>query len=143
MSHKSHRIAALVSDYEAGGAPSHLRCFIALFDQQLFYEAHDVLEDLWLRDRTGPEGAFYKGLIQLAGAFVHVQKHRLGPAAALFRLALNNLAPYPAWHCDLHLGAAREAAKHWLREVENATSGTVLLGRLTPIPLTLGTAPQT
>jgi predicted metal-dependent hydrolase len=142
MSQKSERIAAMVSGYQAGGTPAHLRCFVALFDQQQFYEAHDVLEDLWLRDRSGPEGAFYKGLIQLAGAFVHVQKGRLGPAAALLRLALSNLGPYPAWYCGLHLGGVREASQHWLKEVEKADSGSLLLGRLSPVPMTLVTSAE-
>jgi len=68
------------------------------FNRQLFYEAHDVLEDLWLLDRHGADGDFYKGLIQLAGAFVHLQKDRLRPAEALFKLADANLRKYPAVH---------------------------------------------
>ncbi len=60
---------------------------LSYFNRQLFYEAHDVLEDLWLPDRHGPNGNFYKGLIQLAGAYVHLQKNRLRPSAALFKLA--------------------------------------------------------
>src|SRR5450755_2550709 len=73
------------------------------FNRQLFYEAHDVLEDLWLPDRHGANGKFYKGLIQLAGAFVHLQKNRLRPAAALFKLALANLGKYPNEHNLLDL----------------------------------------
>ena len=64
--------------------------YFELFNAQLFYEAHDVLEELWLPIRREPQGDFYKGLIQLAGAFVHLQKNRLRPAAALFKLARTN-----------------------------------------------------
>src|SRR5436190_4021583 len=78
--------------------------YFACFNAQQYYEAHDVLEDLWLGDR-GPDHLFYKGLIQFAGAFVHLQKqaarphhpkdgHRLRPAVRLFQLATKNLAPY-------------------------------------------------
>ena len=42
--------------------------------------------------RHTPNDGFYKGLIQLAGAFVHLQKDRLRPAASLFRLAQKYLA---------------------------------------------------
>src|ERR1019366_7026896 len=72
--------------------------FFECFNRQRFFEAHEVLEALWLPQRQGPNGLFYKGLIQLAGAFVHLQKNRLGPAVALFALAQTNLQKYPANH---------------------------------------------
>ena len=72
--------------------------YFECFNQQRFFEAHEVLEALWLPQRQGPNGSFYKGLIQLAGAFVHLQKNRLGPAVALFELARANLQKYPAIH---------------------------------------------
>ena len=52
---------------------------------------------------TVPNGNFYKGLIQLAGAFVHLQKNRLRPSAALFKLAQANLVQFPAFHEQLDL----------------------------------------
>jgi len=84
---------------------AHYLGYFDCFNRGLFYEAHDVLEDLWLKDRHGPNGAFYKGLIQLAGAFVHLQKNRLRPAAALFKLALANLKKYPDKHEHLNANA--------------------------------------
>jgi hypothetical protein len=77
-----------------------------------------VLEDLWLKDRHGADGNFYKGLIQLAGAFVHLQKDRLRPAAALFKLALANLDKYPREHKQLNLKAVQALAQKWLQELE-------------------------
>ena len=83
------------------------------FNRQLFYEAHEVLEDLWLLDRQGPDGNFYKGLIQLAGAFVHLQKDRLRPAAALFQLARVNLEKYPPRHAALDITAVLVLIETW------------------------------
>jgi len=83
-----------------------------------------VLEDLWLPGRHGPNGDFYKGLIQLAGAFVHLQKNRLGPAAALFVLARSNLQKYPAIHEGLALGGVLAMIEHWLRKSESADPAT-------------------
>ena len=77
----------MIQDLQGGELDPHYAGFFECFNQQLFYEAHDVLEELWLPRRREPDGLFYKGLIQLAGAFVHLQKDRLSPAAALFRLA--------------------------------------------------------
>ena len=79
-----------------------------------------MLEHIWLKDKHGPNGAFYKGLIQLAGAFVHLQKGRLGPAAALFRLAAANLGDYPPEHERLDLNAVRRMIVEWLRWLEEA-----------------------
>src|SRR6267142_814625 len=93
---------------------AHYLGYFECFNRQLFYEAHDVLEELWLGRRDGPNYAFYKGLIQLAGAFVHLQKNRLRPAAALFKLAQANLKQYPREHKHLNLKAVEELAQKWL-----------------------------
>jgi predicted metal-dependent hydrolase len=100
VSHKSEKIAAMLQPYFGKGLDAHYLAFFGCFNQQLFFEAHEVLEDLWLADR-GPDRAFYQGLIQLAGAFVHFQKNRLKPASALLRLAAANLGRYPLEHQNL------------------------------------------
>jgi predicted metal-dependent hydrolase len=111
---KSARIrefTATLSAEEKGGLDARYRGFFVCFNAQRYYEAHDVLEDLWLEE-TGGDHAFFKGLIQLAGAFVHLQKQRarplhpkdgrrLHPAARLFRLAARNLAGYRPRHRGL------------------------------------------
>jgi predicted metal-dependent hydrolase len=118
VSHKSARIAAMIESFQGQALDAHYLGFFDCFNRQLFYEAHDVLEDLWLKDRHGADGNFYKGLIQLAGAFVHLQKHRLRPAAALFKLALVNLGKYPRTHKHLSLRAVQELAQKWLTDLE-------------------------
>jgi hypothetical protein len=61
-----------------------------------------------------------QGLIQLAGAFVHLQKNRLRPAAALFKLALANLEKYPREHEHLNLTAVCQLIQKWLGSLESA-----------------------
>jgi predicted metal-dependent hydrolase len=118
VSHKSARIAAMIESFQGRELDAHYLGYFDCFNRQLFYEAHDVLEDLWLPDRHGANGKFYKGLIQLAGAFVHLQKNRLRPAAALFKLALANLDKYPREHKQLNLKAVQALAQKWLQELE-------------------------
>src|SRR6478609_9889376 len=76
--------------------------FFQLWNAQKYYEAHDVLEQLWLVEKNAELARFYQALIQAAGAFVHLQKNfeqpshpkhsrRLPPATRLFELALRNL----------------------------------------------------
>lgn len=111
---KSDRMDAFVRDLGGSTDRKHDPCyevFFTCFNSRRYYEAHDVLEHLWLKDRDS-NYAFYKGLIQLAGAFVHLQKQRefpehpkhgrrLRPAVRLFNLAKANLEPYGPLHMDL------------------------------------------
>ncbi len=95
-SKKSPRIADRIEKYRSLNSPwdPHYLGYFECFNEQSYYEAHDVLEELWLEDRKGVRGNFYKGLIQFAGAFVHLQKNRLEPAFRLFLLAEANLLQY-------------------------------------------------
>ncbi|MEI6073947.1 MAG: DUF309 domain-containing protein [Verrucomicrobiota bacterium] len=115
---KHERIAELARQFSGDGVDPRYAGYFALFNRQKFYEAHDVLEDLWLADRHGVNGNYYKGLIQLAGAFVHLQKNRLRPSAALFKLAEANLGKYPSPHERLNIHAAQLLIAGWLRQLE-------------------------
>ncbi|MEW6306996.1 MAG: DUF309 domain-containing protein [Verrucomicrobiota bacterium] len=118
MSKKSQKIAALIESHRGGVLDAHYLGYFDCFNQGLYYEAHDVLEELWLGNRQGPNYSFYKGLIQLAGAFVHLQKNRLRPAAALFKLAQANLQKYPDRHEQLDVRSVLGLIEEWLRELE-------------------------
>jgi predicted metal-dependent hydrolase len=134
VSHKSARIAKMVEQFEDDKLDAHYAGYFDCFNRQLFYEAHEVLEHLWLKDKYGPNGAFYKGLIQLAGAFVHLQKNRPPPAAALFKLALANLEKYPDKHERLNAAAVCGLIRNWLGSLEAA--------HFEKNPFTSGNAPK-
>ena len=87
------------------------RAFFRCWNEQRYYEAHDVLEQLWLKTKSR-DADFFKGMIQAAGAFVHLQKRfeqplhakhrrRLPPAVRLLRLAERNLASFMPRHHQL------------------------------------------
>jgi predicted metal-dependent hydrolase len=118
VSHKSARIAAMIESFRGQELDARYLGYFDCFNRRLFYEAHEVLEDLWLPGRHGANGDFYKGLIQLAGAFVHLQKSRPRPAAALFKLAQANLEKYPSPHEQLDLTAVRALMADWLQRLE-------------------------
>ncbi len=107
------------------------------FNRQRFFEAHEVLEALWLPQRQGPNGPFYKGLIQLAGAFVHWQKNRPGPAVALLGLARANLQQYPAMHDGLNVAGALAMVEEWLRRLQAAGAAGQPLAQTSPPQLRL------
>jgi uncharacterized protein len=121
---KGERISQLVA--ELGGDDVDLgqtdvakhpfyRAFFHCWNEQRYYEAHDVLEQLWLKTDSS-EADFFKGLIQAAGAFVHLQKRfehplhakhsrRLPPAVRLFQLAERHLSKFGPLHHGLDVGA--------------------------------------
>jgi predicted metal-dependent hydrolase len=118
MSKKSGAIAEMIEQFKGQELDAHYLGYFECFNRQLYFEAHDVLEELWLAQRSGPNYSFYKGLIQLAGAFVHLQKNRLRPAAALFKLADANLEKYPASHERLQVANVRGLIHEWLQRLE-------------------------
>ncbi len=124
MSKKRAMIAALIASCQGRDLDAHYLGYFECFNRGLFYEAHDVLEELWLPNRNGSNGTFYKGLIQFAGAFVHLQKGRLRPAAALLKLAQANLQKYPAIHERLEVEGVLALIGRWLERLE--TNGFTL-----------------
>lgn len=110
---------ALIDKHRGQELSPYYLGYFELFNAELFYESHDVLEELWLPIRREPGGDFYKGLIQLAGAFVHLQKNRLRPSAALFKLARTNLQKYPKSHEQLDLGQLLGVIDDWLVKLES------------------------
>lgn len=96
---KTGRIQELLASLPASTIDKRVVGYFVCFNQQEYFTAHDILEELWLQ---GKKPGLVKGLIQLAGAFVHLQKHyfnpqhrihgaRLGPALRLLDLAAANI----------------------------------------------------
>lgn len=120
---KHARIAAQVAGLTGRAGSRYHACYLEyfrLFNARGYYEAHDVLEHIWL----GAEGEirdFYKALIQFAGGFVHLQHHhreplhrihgrRLRPAERMFRRCAELLGPFPGVYEGLDVAGLRIAA---------------------------------
>jgi predicted metal-dependent hydrolase len=99
-------VRSLESESTEEASRNYYSAFFQLWNAQKYYEAHDVLEQLWLVEKNAELVRFYQALIQAAGAFVHLQKNfqrpshpkhsrRLPPATRLFELALQNLEDLP------------------------------------------------
>jgi hypothetical protein len=119
---KSDRISAFVKELAPSNGSedttldAHYLGYFVCFNRGDYYEAHDVLENLWLRlpRAENADYAFFKGLIQIAGAFVHLRKQyerpahpkdgrRLRPACRLFDLGMQNIATYSPRHHRLNV----------------------------------------
>lgn len=73
--------------------PGNLHRACDEFNSGRFFECHETLEEIWQQDRSGIRD-LYKGLIQVAAAFVHIKRPNHFGADRLTRTALGYLAPY-------------------------------------------------
>ncbi len=75
--------------------PANLQTYCDEFNAGLFFESHEHLEEVWQQER-GPVRDFYKGLIQLAAAYVHLGRGNLKGGERLCRTGLQYLEPFEA-----------------------------------------------
>src|ERR1700684_2180707 len=75
---------------------------IRLFNEQEFFECHEVLEELW-SETLGEERKFYQGLIQAAVALFHFGNENLGGARKLYHSACGHLERYGALYQGIDL----------------------------------------
>lgn len=76
---------------------------IHLFNEGLFFECHDVLEDFW-SEQVCAERPMFQGLIQAAVALFHFEEGNLGGARRMYLSCRANLCGFPAivGGIDLH-----------------------------------------
>jgi Domain of unknown function (DUF309) len=127
---KSDRLTAYVEKLDTNpelGLDPCYQGYFTCFNAGEYYEAHDVLEHLWLK-RRDENYEFYKGLIQIAGAFVHLKlqslhpdhpKHgrRLQPAVRLFLRGIEHIAPYGPHHMRLDVAALCRLCSSYAAEI--------------------------
>ncbi|MBI5946527.1 MAG: DUF309 domain-containing protein [Chloroflexi bacterium] len=91
------------------------------FNSVRFFECHETLEEIW-QEEQGDVRDLYKGLIQLAAAFVHVTRGNFIGANRLLQTSVAYLAPYRAE------GAMGFDVDHICREAEAAHAAVIALG---------------
>lgn len=85
---------------------------VAEFNDGLFFECHDTLEELWSGLR-GPARDFFQGLIQVAVAFHHVGNGNAPGAASMIERALGRFRAYPGRYFGFDLDAQRALLGLW------------------------------
>lgn len=73
--------------------PGNLRQACEEFNSRRYFECHETLEEIW-QEEDGELREFYKGLIQLAAAFVHISRGNSTGADRLLRTSLGYLTRY-------------------------------------------------
>ena len=94
---------------------------IHLFNNCEFFDAHEVLEDVW-RAAPEPERKFLQGLIQVAVALHHHSQGNLVGCRSVLERARRNLGAYPEQHGGLDLAAIRRSLDAWREALDRGTA---------------------
>jgi uncharacterized protein len=94
------------------------------FNQQLFFECHETLEEIWLEDH-GEDRKFYQGIIQIAAGYFKWQQGVPAGAIKLWRTGLEKIESYAPVHFGVNVEALTDAVRHNLGQLEafQKTSG--------------------
>jgi dTDP-4-amino-4,6-dideoxygalactose transaminase len=85
---------------------------IELFNSGSFFDAHEVLEDVW-RELQGREKEFLQAVIQAAVGLHHYSTGNIAGAQSLLARASRKLANYPDGYCGLALDGLRLSLEEW------------------------------
>ena len=87
------------------------------FNDGLFFECHDTLEELW----TGLRGSsrdFFQGLIQVSVGFYHLTNGNRAGASSMFERSLKRFSKYPPCYFGFDLDAQRAQIDAWRSRIE-------------------------
>ncbi len=93
---------------------------ISLFNSGHFFDAHEVLEDVW-REGSLDERAFLQGLVQAAVAFHHLSTGNRVGALSVLRKAQLNLQRYSAGLYGIELSGFLKTIGAWQKAIEDGS----------------------
>jgi len=110
---------------------------VDLFNQEDYFEAHEVWEDAW-RQEQGERRRFLQGLIQVAAGFVKLQRRQPRGAKALLERGAEQIAEHADAELGFDLPPLLESVSKW-RDVADkmVASGEYDTGELAPPRLNL------
>ena len=101
---------------------------VDLFNRACFFEAHEVLEDIWRSvGHEEPARRHWQGLVQLAVAFHHQSTGNFLGARSVMERALRNLRGGEHTFPDLDLDRLRTDLTPWREFLEEAKVKTINL----------------
>jgi len=105
--------------------PVEIRRATALFNAGLYFECHEYLEDIW-RASSGPERAFYHGLVQAAAGFYHVEKGNAHGARTLLGKAIAKLDAYAPAYREVDVATLLSGLRGVLSRMNGAPAAPVV-----------------
>jgi uncharacterized protein len=89
------------------------------FNEQLFFECHETLEEIWLENR-GDDRTFYQGIIQIAAGYFKWQQGVPIGSIKLWRTGLAKIERYRPVYLGVNLDSLVAAVEQNLAELEAA-----------------------
>jgi len=99
-----------------------LRTYAEMFDRRSYWDAHELLEEHWQKDRH----AVTQGLIQVAAAFVHIEAGRWSGASRVLLRGLTRLDVAPSVYGGLDVARLRSRLRPILAHLDRVTTGVDL-----------------
>ena len=93
---------------------------IELFNRADYFDAHEVLEDVWRDSASGDARRHLQGLVQLAVAFHHESRDNCVGARSVLDRALRNLAGAEGSLPELDLDRLRAELANWREHLSGA-----------------------
>jgi uncharacterized protein len=87
------------------------------FNQGLFFECHETLEEIWLEDH-GDDRKFYQAIIQIAAGYFKLEQGVPAGAVKLWRMGLEKLEPYWPVYFGVNVEALCGAVGVHLKQLE-------------------------
>jgi predicted metal-dependent hydrolase len=81
---------------------------LELFNAGEYFEAHEALEAAW-RAETGPIRELYRGILQVAVVYLHVQRRNFAGATKVYARCQRWLAPWPDTCRGVDVGGLRRS----------------------------------
>ena len=100
--------------------PEQYREGLRLFNDEEFFECHDVLEELW-SETVGAERKFLQGLIQASIALFHFGNENFGGEKKLYLSAIKNLDPHGDEFMGIKLGEFLQDFRRCFQELLDNT----------------------
>ena len=102
---------------------NHLLRGLALFNSSRFFDAHEVLEDVWRESPLhSPSRRHLQGLVQVAVAFHHQSKGNHVGARSVLERAMRNISGADSSFPELDLDRLRAQLEIWQRYLDHPES---------------------
>ncbi len=104
-----------------------------LFNDKLYFECHDLLEEAW-NDARGDDRSFLKALIEISVGFYHVAAGNHPGAVHLLSRGIARLEPFAPESRSLDVAALVTTALRCLEKSEQARAGKSVTWDLEDVP---------
>jgi uncharacterized protein len=93
------------------------------FNQQLFFECHETLEEIWLEEH-GEDRKFYQGIIQIAAGYYKLQQGVPVGAIKLWRTGIEKVESYGPIYLGVNVETLVKAVRANLAQLESGQPNT-------------------